>query len=72
MIRKKTLPLAGICPQCKGRLVMHARTRTAMQLPIVTDELEWHCLGCGFEEVERRRKAEGIDGEWPASKFSRA
>lgn len=65
------LPADGDCPMCNGAFHLQARTvHLAMRLA-ANDELEWRCVQCGHEEIEGRCKPDGIDDEWPPSKFHR-
>ncbi len=63
------LPDVAACPKCGGPLHVTARTVSNSMMPSTHDELEWKCAKCGLTEVEHRRKAGGIDDEWPASTF---
>ena len=65
------LPADGTCPMCSGAFHLQARTVCLAMHLAAKDELEWRCVQCGHEEVERRRQTDEIDGEWPPSRFQR-
>lgn len=64
-----SLPATGKCPACGNPFVVTARTGAAMGTPDASDALEWRCVVCMHKEVEERRHTDGIDGDWPQSKF---
>jgi hypothetical protein len=70
-IMQTGLPADGFCPTCSGSLRLQARTVYSAMIPTAHDELEWLCAKCGHTEVEHRRKGDGVDDDWPASKFQR-
>jgi C4-type Zn-finger protein len=70
MERNTSLPAVGTCPQCDGQFAVTVRSVIAAWEMTAIDELEWTCKDCGHKEVEEREKANGIGGEWPASKFA--
>jgi hypothetical protein len=63
------LPGVAACPKCGGPFHVKARTLYNAMMSTANDELDWMCAKCGYTEVEHRRKADGIDDEWPASRF---
>lgn len=71
---KTSLPSPGRCPLCGGLFEIVARTGvyTRIGAPVSEDRLEWRCANCEHRDDETRRQADGVDGEWPASKFTLA
>lgn len=68
-ILKGALPSDSMCPKCNGSFHLKARTLYRSMMPTAHDELEWLCAMCGYAVVEHRRKADGVDDEWPPSRF---
>jgi hypothetical protein len=71
-MRTNSLPVIGVCPRCAGELVVVARTGERMGSLFASDVLEWRCVTCLYQDKETRHLIDGIEGDWPASKFSGA
>lgn len=69
-----SMPNPGLCPQCDGLFAVVARTGVYASFGALLSEdiLEWQCSTCGHLDEEIRRQADGIDGDWPASKFAQS
>lgn len=67
---KHSLPVTGVCPVCGKDFNVVARTGAAMGTPDANDLLEWQCAACRHRETESRRLADGVEGDWPESRFN--
>jgi rubredoxin len=65
----KEIPDVETCPKCAGPFHVKARTVEGSLLPSGVDELDWKCSRCGYEQIEKRRKVNGVIEHWPPSTF---
>jgi len=67
---KNAIPAPGVCPACGREFLVVARTGDAIGTVNASDLLEWRCSACRYREKEERRLADGVGGNWPASRFA--
>ena len=68
-MRRNSMPEIGSCPHCAGELLVIGRIGEHIGTTSATDVLLWRCPKCEFTAKETRYLVDGIDGDWPPSKF---
>jgi hypothetical protein len=69
-MRKNCMPGIGKCPRCAGELLVTGRSGTHIGSLSASDILEWRCPNCNYSDKETRHLADGVDGDWPPSKYA--
>ena len=68
-MRRNNMPEIGSCPRCAGELLVIGRVGEHIGTLAASDVLLWRCPKCEFTAKETRYLADGIEGDWPHSKF---